>query len=106
MTVITATDESFDKLLCSAEYTVVDFFGDHCGACVFLEPHYHAAAREFPFIQFLEVNTTHNPEIRRRYGITGIPALKFFRNGVEAHEAGGGMELDVLKQHIAKMLYD
>ena len=31
MAVIEATSENFDELVNSAEYVMVDFYGDHCG---------------------------------------------------------------------------
>ena len=40
MAVIEATSENFDELIQTAEYAVVDFYGDHCGACVATAPYY------------------------------------------------------------------
>ncbi|MCD8106609.1 MAG: thioredoxin family protein [Oscillospiraceae bacterium] len=106
MAVITATDETYDKLLSASEYAVVDYYGDHCGSCVYLEPFFREASNDMPLISFIKINVTHNPETRKRYQINGVPTIKFFHNGEEVHEAMGGMDTDHLEQHIAKMLYD
>ena len=37
MAVIEATPENFDQLV-QTEYAMVDFYGDHCGACDFTAP--------------------------------------------------------------------
>lgn len=106
MAVIEATDATYDTLLTENEYTIVDFYGDHCGACVFLEPFYREASNDMPGIRFMKINITHNREIGRRYGINGVPTIKFFRNGEEVHQAMGGMDRAHLNDHIAKMLYE
>lgn len=49
MAVIEATPENFDQLV-QTEYAMVDFYGDHCGACVFTAPFYRQAADEMAFV--------------------------------------------------------
>ncbi len=106
MAVITATDETYDELLFASEYVVVDYYGDNCGACLYLEPYFQNVSNDMPLISFIKINITHNPEIRKRYQINGVPTLKFFHNGEVVHEVMGGMDSDHLKQHISKMLYN
>lgn len=100
-----ATMAEFDKLMKSAEYVVVDFYGDYCGACVFLEPYFREAANDMPYIRFVKVHFTKNRETAERYGITALPTLKFFHNGEEVLEEQGGMDREELNKLIARMLY-
>jgi thioredoxin-like negative regulator of GroEL len=39
----------------------------------------------------VQINTQENPRITARYGITGIPATIFFRDGKEIERASGSM---------------
>ncbi len=105
MAVIEATEQNYDELL-KEEYVIVDYYGEHCGACVALEPVYREAANDMPGIQFLKINVTHNPSIGKRYQIKGVPTMKFFRDGEIVHEATGSMNRETLNSHIAAMLYE
>ena len=58
MAVIETTSENFDEMVNSAEYVMVDFYGDHCGACVGTAPYYREVADDMAFIKFLQVNTS------------------------------------------------
>ena len=56
MTVIEATAQNFDQLI-QGEYVMVDFYGDHCGACAFTAPFLRQAASDMAYITFVKVNT-------------------------------------------------
>lgn len=105
LSVFEANTETYDEQLTAAEYVVVDYYGDHCGYCVYMEPFYKEACRDMPYIHFVKINVTHNQAIADRYGIDAVPELKFFHNGQEVHQALGGMDRTELNEHIAKLLY-
>lgn len=105
MTILEANDENFGELI-QGEYTVVDFYGDHCGACVMLAPIFEEAANDMPYIRFIHINLSHNPKIGALYKIHAIPTLYFYRNGKIVHNAVGAMDREELNSHIAKMLYE
>lgn len=100
-----ATTANYDEQLKAAEFVVVDYYGDHCGACVYLAPFFQESANDMPFIRFVKINISQHWEIGQRYSIRGVPTLKFFRNGQEVHQAMGGMERERLNGEIARMLY-
>lgn len=104
MAVIEATEQNLDELL-DTEYAVVDFYGDHCGACVFTAPHYRAAADELAFIRFIKFNTSKYPRTAQRFGISALPTFVYFRNGEIVHRSVGGMDRKMIDQQVAVMLY-
>ena len=104
MAIIEATAATFDKLI-DTEYAVVDCYGDHCGACVILEPVYHEMASDLSGIRFMQINITHEWEIAERYGVNAMPTLLYFRNGQEVTRSVGSMEREQLHQYIGQMLY-
>ena len=104
MAIIEATADTFDELI-NTEYAIVDCYGDHCGACVILEPVYHELAGDLGGIRFMQINITHEWEIAEKYGVDAMPTLLYFRNGKEVARSVGSMEREMLNQYIAKMLY-
>ena len=105
MAVIEATTENFDELIRTAEYAVVDFYGDHCGACEATAPHYREVSDDMAFIRFIKVNTSVERKLAKHFHIFGIPAFRYFYKGELMHESVGGMDTRMLHEQIAKMLY-
>lgn len=104
MAVYEATIENFDQLV-DTDYAVVDFYGDHCGYCVMLEPIYTAASNDYRMLRFIRVNTSKYPELAQRFQIQPIPDLLFFRNGALFHRNLGYVDRESLDKHIATLLY-
>lgn len=104
MAILEATTETFDSLI-DAPYAVVDCYGDHCVACVMLEPVYTAAANDMSFIRFGRINISQHYEIAERFGILSMPTLLLFRNGELVSRAEGSMGREELNQNIADLLY-
>lgn len=104
MAVIEATEQDLDELL-DTEYAVVDFYGEHCGACVFTAPYYRAAADELALIRFIKLNTSKYPMAAQRFEISALPTFLYFWNGRIVHKSVGGMDREMIDKQIAAMLY-
>lgn len=104
MAVIEATTENFDQLI-QTEYAMVDFYGDHCGACMYTAPYLRKVADDMAFIQFIKVNTSTYPALAKRFDIKSLPTFLYFRNGEIVHTSRGGMDEDLIHKELAQMLY-
>jgi thioredoxin 1 len=76
-------EKDFDAELAKASTpVVVDFYADWCGPCRLMSPMVDRQAKAFGGkITFFKVNVDQAPGLADRYGIDGIPALFFFKNG-------------------------
>ncbi|MFQ5940389.1 MAG: thioredoxin [Nitrososphaerales archaeon] len=94
-----------EKILSSKTLTVVDFWAPWCPWCMKLKPVFEDLAKEYNNkILFAKVNVEAEQEISSKYGIMGIPIIKFFCDGKEVGEVVGYMPKDQLKREIDKAL--
>lgn len=99
-----ATSKNIDELL-QTDYAVVDFYGDHCGACVALAPVYNEAANDLAMIRFIKANVDKDRELGERFNVRALPTLLCFRNGELVYEDGGAKDMPMLHEMLAKLLY-
>jgi putative thioredoxin len=86
------TDETFERDVIEASQggaVVVDFWAPWCGPCHALAPVLESAVAEREGVTLVKVNVDENQEVSARYGISGIPAVKAFRNGAAVAEFVG-----------------
>jgi len=71
---------------------VVDFWADWCGPCHALAPVLEGAiAERAGRIELAKVDVDAEQELGRRYGVSGIPAVKAFRDGRVVAEFVGAL---------------
>lgn len=77
---------------------LIEFFAPWCGHCKRLAPHYEAAAttlkKNDPPVVLAKVDCTTEQDLCQKYGVTGYPTLKIFRNGEFSKEYEGPRETD------------
>ncbi len=80
---ITLTDENFEEMvLKSPQPVLVDFRADWCGPCRQMDPVIKQIAKKYAGKAVVgKLNIDDNPEITRKYKITGIPAFLIFKDG-------------------------
>ena len=76
------TAETFESTVVDNEIVLVDFWAAWCGPCRMFAPVFEAAAEENPDITFGKVDTEAEQALAGAAGITSIPTLMAFRDGI------------------------
>ena len=102
------TDNDFDEKVIEKSKekpVIVDFYADWCGPCQMLAPIMEKIEKEYKGkAVFVKLNTDNNPAASQKYGISGIPAVKLFKNGEVVDEFIGLQSEDMIKQWLKKNL--
>ncbi len=101
MATSTLTGATFDETVLGNDIVLVDFWAAWCGPCRNFAPVYEAAANENPDIVFGKVDTEAEQALAGAAGISSIPTLMAFREGVLVFSQPGALPRKALDQVIA-----
>ena len=98
---ITLTADAFESTISASGITLVDFWADWCGPCKMFAPIYEAASEQNPDITFGKVDTEAEQALAGAAGITSIPTLMAFRDGILVFSQPGALPAPALDEVIA-----
>jgi thioredoxin 1 len=100
MSTITLTSEDFGQTVTNEGITLVDFWAEWCGPCKQFGPIFETASETHTDITFGKVDTEAQQELAGAAGITSIPTLMAFRDGVLVFSQPGALPAPALEQVI------
>jgi len=93
----------WDSLISGKNIVAADFWATWCPYCVRLKPIFESVAKDHPEIKFVKVNVQEEADLASRYGIQGIPVIKFFCEGREVGEIVGYIAENELRKQVEEI---
>ncbi len=100
------SDATFEQeVLKSTQPVLVDFWASWCGPCKAIAPIVDELATKYAGqLKVAKVNVDQNSATPSRYGVRGIPALLFFKDGKVADQIVGYVPQESIEDKIKKLV--
>jgi thioredoxin 1 len=100
MATINVGEQQFEKLIIESPIVFVDFWAEWCGPCKMFGPVFEAASEKHPDVVFAKVDTEAERSLASAAGITSIPTLMAFRDGILLFRQPGALPAPSLEELI------
>ena len=100
MATINVGEKEFEKLVTESPIVFVDFWAEWCGPCKMFGPVFEAASEKHPDVVFTKVDTEAEQSLAGAAGITSIPTLMAFRDGILLFRQPGALPAPSLEELI------
>jgi len=104
--VLDLDDGNFQSTVDAHDTLMVEFYAPWCGHCKKLAPEYESAAdrliNEDPPIRIAKVDCPANSALCQKFGVSGYPTIKMFKNGAENGKYEGPRSADGITAYMRK----
>ena len=103
MATVDLTIDTLPDTIQSNDIVFLDFWADWCGPCKSFAPHYEAASEKYPDVVFGKIDTEAEQQLAASFGITSIPTIMIFREGVGLFSQPGALPPQALDELVEKV---
>ncbi|MFF0902308.1 UNVERIFIED_CONTAM: thioredoxin [Kocuria sp. CPCC 205316] len=100
MATVDVTEQTFAETVQHHDIVLVDFWASWCGPCRMFAPTYEAASTKHEDVVFAKVDTEAEQPLSAAAGISSMPSLMAFREGVLVFSQPGALPAAGLDQVI------
>lgn len=100
MSTVDLTAETFESTITGEGITLVDWWASWCGPCKQFAPVYDNASEKHADVTFAKIDTEDQQQLAAAAGISSIPTLMAFRDGVLVFNEAGALPEAGLEQVI------
>jgi thioredoxin 1 len=87
---VTLTQENHDQTIAEG-IVLIDFWAEWCGPCKRFGPIFEKVAEQHTDAVFAKVDTEDQQELAAQYGVTSIPTLVVYRDGIPVFGQPGAL---------------
>ncbi len=106
MSTVQLTNESFEAVVAQEGVVLVDFWEPGCAPCAAFAPVFERVSQRHPDLCFARVDVEAEPTLAETFGVTAVPTLMVFRDGVPLVREPGVLadaDLESLISHVAAL---
>jgi thioredoxin len=99
---LTMTSDNHDDAV-NDGIVFIDFWAEWCGPCRRFAPVFEQASQQHSDITFAKVDTEDQRELAARYGVTSIPTLVIYRDGIPVFSQPGALPGPVIDDLVTQV---